>query len=96
MENRKATAIKKIEGILSSEKLSPEQKETLTKFDRFNDLERGTSTSTRLSYLTTLFKLGKFDDKTFEDMDKQDLKSFLAVIKNMEKESSFEFFGLGE
>lgn len=90
MENRKATAIKKVEKILSSETLKPEQIETLTKFDRFNDLERGTSISTRLSYLTTLFKLGKSSKKPFEEMKKQDLKEFLSIVKSVEKESSFE------
>lgn len=54
MENRKATAIKRIKKILTNEKLTSEQIMALTKFDRFNDLERGTSISLRLSYLTTL------------------------------------------
>ena len=90
MENRKATAIKRIEKILTNETLTPEQIKALTKFDRFNDLERGTSISTRLGYLTTLYKLGKSNTKPFEETNKQDLKEFLSVIKGVEKESSFE------
>lgn len=42
MEDQKASAIKRIEAILAGEKLTPEQTKTLVKFDRFNDLERGT------------------------------------------------------
>lgn len=38
MENRKATAIKRIEKILTNEMLIPEQTKALAKFDRFNDL----------------------------------------------------------
>lgn len=77
--------------MLSSKDLNAEQIRVLAEFDRFNDLERGNSINTRLSYLATLFKLGKFKvQKSFEEMNKQDLKEFLSIIKSVEKESSYE------
>jgi hypothetical protein len=92
MENRKATAIKRIEKTLTNETLTPEQIKDLTKFDRFNDLERGTSISTRLGYLTTLYKLGKFNTKPFKETNKQDLKEFLSVIKGVETIHQLKLF----
>lgn len=90
MENRKATAIKRIETILTNKALTPKQREALAEFDRFNDLESGTSFSTRVGYLTTLYKLGESNTKPFEEIDKQDLKEFLSVMKAIEKKSSYE------
>ncbi|MCK4424731.1 tyrosine-type recombinase/integrase, partial [Candidatus Bathyarchaeota archaeon] len=96
MEDRKATVIRGIERILKNEqpkkeeRLTRKQIETLADFDKFNDVESGTSLSTRLGYLTTLHKLGKSNKKTFEQLNKQDLKEFLSVVKGIEKESSFE------
>jgi site-specific recombinase XerD len=92
MENRKQTTIKKIERVLTDkmEKVTTEQRKALALFDRFNDLERGTSLSTRLSYLTILYKLGQSNKKPFEQMEKRDLEEFLSVVKGVEKKSSFE------
>ena len=90
MENRKNTTIKKIEKMLNGKEVTAEQSKALALFDRFNDLERGASLSTRLSYLTTLYKLGKENVKPFEEMNKEDLETFLSVVKGVEKESSFE------
>lgn len=84
------TQIKKVERILSSGELKEEQRKILSDFDRFNALERETSYATRLSYLTTLFKLGKSNNKRFEDMDKEDLKEFISIVSAIEKKSSVE------
>jgi integrase/ribosomal protein L40E len=82
--------INKIEHVLNSEKLTDEQKATLTLFDKFNDLERNASLSTRLGYLVTAYKLGMANKKPFEQMEKQDLENFLSIDKAVEKPSTFE------
>lgn len=88
MQNRKTSYITVIERVLNSEKLTAEQRETLARFDRFNELEAQCSLSTRRSYLESLYYLGMNVCKPYEKMTKEDLQNYVATESEHHKEGT--------
>jgi hypothetical protein len=73
MENRKQLAINRVERILVNSELSKEQRDTLSAFDRFNEMEAKASLKTRENYLQSLYDLGMMVQKPYEQMNKEDI-----------------------
>lgn len=92
MENKKASSIKAIERILNSEKLMKPQRETLSAFDRFNELEVQTALSTRKRYLENLCHLGVNVGKPFDKMTKEDLQNFIAEESKHHEEGTIALY----
>ena len=92
MENKKASSIKAIERVLNSEKLTKPQRETLSAFDRFNELEVQVALSTRKSYLENLCHLGVNIGKPFEKMTKEDLQNFIAKEAKHHEEGTIALY----
>lgn len=92
MENRRASSIRAIERVLTSEKLTKRQIQTLGAFDRFNELEVQTELSTRKSYLENLNHLGVNVGKPFEKMTKEDLQNFIAEESKHHKEGTVTLY----
>lgn len=87
MENKTKYAITHIERIINgvlTERcpivLTEEQRETLTKFDRFNELEEHSSYGTRKGYMSTLYGLGKVVKKPYETMSREDLQTYISEL----------------
>jgi glycyl-tRNA synthetase alpha subunit len=87
MENRKAKLISQIERFLADSELTAEQRKTLQAFDRFNELEAQCRLSTRHSYLQTLRELGACVQKSYEEMKKEDLQTYIADQKQYHRPS---------
>ena len=88
MENKKAVFINRIEKILNDPRLSDEQRQTISMYDRFNELETQNRLRTRLSHLTTLSKLGQHLKKPFEQMSREDLQNFVRDQKQVSSEAT--------
>lgn len=83
MENKKKVFINRIDKILNDQRLSDEQTQTMSMYDRFNELEAQNCLRTRLSHLTTLSKLGQHLKKPFEQMTREDLQNFFGDQKQV-------------
>lgn len=71
---------RQLEGVLTSEELTEDQRETLREFDQRNVL-RGVSLRTRLTYLYRARRLARFlGDKPFTDVTREDLEAYLADV----------------
>ena len=95
MMNRKAGYIRSIERQLNDEELSEIQRKTLVDFDRFNELESQCRLSTRLNYVRTVVKLGKYLQelgKNYEEATRDDLQTFISVSKQHYKNGMIQLF----
>lgn len=90
MMNRKARYIKAIEKVLNDEELMETQRQTLVAFDRFNELESQCRLSTRLNYVKTVAKLGKYLKKRYEDATREDLQTFIALMKQLYRDGMIQ------
>jgi len=88
MENRAKSSLINIERVINSELLLKEQHDTLTSFDRYNELEAKCSLNPRVSYLITLYNLGVKVSKPYERMTKEDLRNISLKQVNVLKERS--------
>lgn len=89
MMNRKAGYIRSIERALNDKQLSEIQRQTLVDFDRFNELESQCRLSTRLNYIRTVVKLGKYLrelNKNYEQATREDLQTFISLMKQHHKD----------
>lgn len=77
MQNRMQTAMNDMAKVLEDVRLTKQQKDTLTAFERFMDQECKDAFNTRVSYLHTLHGLALKVSKNFEDMTKEDLQEYL-------------------
>jgi len=81
MENKVKSALVNIDRVLNNKQLLKKQRDALSSFDRYNELEGKCGLYTRVSYLMTLNNLGVNVRKPYEKMTKEDLQKYFPFFK---------------
>ena len=88
MENKVKSALVNIDRVLNNKQLLKKQRDALSSFDRYNELEGKCGLYTRVSYLMTLNNLGVNVRKPYEKMTKEDIQKYFVTISKERTEGT--------